>query len=268
MAFDLTRTFRIPADDEFESLPKAPVAEAVIHFRTPTSGLLSREELTSRLAAELPDFNVIRNVVAFGFEATVDAEAETEHVKRSLERTGLRLEKRTDSENLVVQFLRDGLVFSQLDPYPGWHPFVVAALNVWRVYRNVFAPREIERIGVRYISKTALRTVSEVKDLLEFPPTRPREMDFLDIRGFVFQTRFGVPGNPYEVAVARTIQPGSPDRPSEMYLIMDIDVATNSVTSLEGDLLSTRLREMRWLKNKAFFGSITQMATDRFKGEA
>ena len=50
-----------------------------------------------------------------------------------------------------------------------------------------------------------------------------------------------------------------------MGLILDIDVFTTRAMELNEEVFLKRLQEMRWLKNKAFFGSITQKALERFK---
>jgi len=46
-------------------------------------------------------------------------------------------------------------------------------------------------------------------------------------------------------------------------LIVDIDVFTNEVSSIQEDL-NKQLAEMRWLKNKIFFSNITDTALNNF----
>jgi uncharacterized protein (TIGR04255 family) len=48
-------------------------------------------------------------------------------------------------------------------------------------------------------------------------------------------------------------------------LLLDIDVFSTEPIELRDDLLLKRLFEMRWLKNKAFFGSITPQALESFQ---
>ena len=48
-------------------------------------------------------------------------------------------------------------------------------------------------------------------------------------------------------------------------LLLDIDVFSTEPFDLRDDLLTQRLIEMRWLKNKVFFGSITEQALKSFQ---
>jgi uncharacterized protein (TIGR04255 family) len=48
-------------------------------------------------------------------------------------------------------------------------------------------------------------------------------------------------------------------------LILDIDVFTTQGFDLDESILGRRLLEMRWLKNKVFFGSITGKALQMFR---
>jgi len=48
-------------------------------------------------------------------------------------------------------------------------------------------------------------------------------------------------------------------------LILDIDVFTTQPLELEQSMLVRRLLEMRWLKNKVFFGSVTEKALELFR---
>jgi len=48
-------------------------------------------------------------------------------------------------------------------------------------------------------------------------------------------------------------------------VILDIDVSTTQGFGMDESLLLRRLIEMRWLKNKVFFGSIPEEALQNFK---
>ena len=51
---------------------------------------------------------------------------------------------------------------------------------------------------------------------------------------------------------------------SEQALIVDNDVFRAQLLQLDQETLTQRLQEMRWLKNKLFFSSITELALERF----
>ena len=75
----------------------------------------------------------------------------------------------------------------------------------------------------------------------------------------------GVPGHPYAINVIRTIQQLNSNMSGGVALILDIDVFTTQAFDLDNAVLARRLLEMRWLKNKAFFGSITKKALKMFR---
>ena len=84
----------------------------------------------------------------------------------------------------------------------------------------------------------------------------------LPYHGFLHHDTLAVPGYPYAMNVIRTIQT-APNQP--LAVILDIDVFTAEAFELQTELLAQRLQEMRWLKNKAFFGSITSKALEKFQ---
>jgi uncharacterized protein (TIGR04255 family) len=69
-----------------------------------------------------------------------------------------------------------------------------------------------------------------------------------------------VPGHPYFVNFISTIQPS----PNGIALIIDIDVFRGPFSLGDVDL-EFSLAEMRWLKNKLFFGSVTQKTLSFFQ---
>ena len=77
--------------------------------------------------------------------------------------------------------------------------------------------------------------------------------------GFMHHETLAVPGYPYAVSFIRAIQVIA-NQP--LALILDIDVFTLEQTALPSSVLERRLAEMRWLKNKVFFGSITEKAVN------
>ena len=79
------------------------------------------------------------------------------------------------------------------------------------------------------------------------------------------RTRLAVPGHPYAINVIRTIQQLNGGVDVGVALILDIDVFTTQGFDLDNTVRERRLLEMRWLKNKAFFGSITEKAFEMFR---
>jgi uncharacterized protein (TIGR04255 family) len=197
----------------------------------------------------------------FGLMATLSAEDETSVVQH--QKTGfLGLRLTSEDGNSIVQFLRDGLIFSRTRSYDHWEPFADAAKQAWQVYLDIAAPVETQRLGVRYINHIAGATPATLGDYLRDPPTCPSN---LPLKEFVYQSTFDVPGHPFGVRVIKVLQPSMPELPQSSGLFLDIDVFSTTAIANEPNRLEEALTQMRWLKNKVFFGLLTEPAVDSFK---
>ena len=65
--------------------------------------------------------------------------------------------------------------------------------------------------------------------------------------------------------IIRTIQPPAAQGGAGFGLILDIDIFTTQGFEVDEATLERRLLEMRWLKNKVFFGSVTPKARTLFQ---
>lgn len=100
------------------------------------------------------------------------------------------------------------------------------------------------------------------EDYIQPAPVPPNGMD-LPYYNFVHHDTLAVPDHPYAINVIRTLQ-HPPDQNQGLAVILDIDAFTTTPMELTSNLLGKRLPEMQWLKNKAFFGSITEKALRKF----
>jgi uncharacterized protein (TIGR04255 family) len=124
-------------------------------------------------------------------------------------------------------------------------------------------PAEVERLGVRFINLITPVDRGGLASLLTFPP-QPPEGSGLSIAEFMHQTRYEVPGHPYNLNVIQALQP--PNSSTEAFgLIVDIDVFTTRPVAVDHEALQSRLDEMRWIKNKAFFTLLADGALSRFE---
>jgi uncharacterized protein (TIGR04255 family) len=169
------------------------------------------------------------------------------------------------SKDRRVQFSREGLFFSKLQPYQSWNQFSGDALRLWNIYAEVARPLEMQRIGLRFINKIQLppRELDFEKYIQPHPvPPVGLEPSFL---GFFHQDTLGVPDHPYAINIVRTIQPPPNPLTDGSGLIIDIDAFTTQSFENGLGVLEQRLAELRWLKNKAFFGSVTPAALQLFR---
>jgi len=102
--------------------------------------------------------------------------------------------------------------------------------------------------------------------LKEYLVDAPKSWDSFPIpfAGFVHSDTFSVPDTNYLIHVIRALQP--PDVTSEWpAIILDTDISTRTPSPINDETLETKLHEMRWLKNKIFFASLTQKLIESLK---
>lgn len=238
--------FRLNFDETFPHLTRAPIVESIVHWQARAQAILPPAELQSQLAASLPEFAKCEPIQQLKLQTLISEKLDAEPVIRQ-QRLGLGFRLTSEDPPYIAQFLRDELVFSRTREYEHWEPFTQAAKRVWRVYKEVLAPCEIQRLSVRFINHLREATPENLGDFLREPPTCPSN---LPLREFVYQSTFAVPNLPFGVRVIKLMQP--PGVPSCSGLFLNCEVFTTR--PLESDEeMEQALVKMRWLKNKFFF---------------
>ena len=253
--------------EEFQHLASAPIVEAVIHWAAKASKQFDKAELQQQLKDRLGQYPQCQadHELQFEVEAKIGAkDLSTTQVRRETWR-GFRL---TSSDKLqIVQFNRDGIAFSRLEPYEKWETFAAEGLRVWKVFLELADPSEVQRLGVRFINRIAPVEIATVGKLLAKPPQCLEPLG-LPLNNFLYQSTHDVPGHPYQVRVVQTVQPPTLPQAEGFGLLLDVDVFTTKPFQPQADTLSGHLEKMHWLKNKAFFSLISNKAVKLFeKGE-
>ena len=259
----VSQALKIDLTEQFSPLSHAPIAEAVIEMRAHAEVPWEESGIRSQLAPLLPGYPKIESQSEFEHEMQFGPGQDTVQRHRDLGWRGLRCESADHVH--ITQFNRDGFVFSRLRPYDRWEQFHAEAIRLWKIHRDLAAPSGVQRLGLRFINR------------IELPVDGPRPDDYLRMTyevlpemslsrvGFFHRDVLAVPGYPYIVVIVRTVQPIQAGGGKGFGLLLDIDVFSTEPFDLRDDLLTQRLAEMRWLKNKAFFGSITEQALESFQ---
>ncbi|MGD1906843.1 MAG: TIGR04255 family protein [Leptolyngbyaceae cyanobacterium] len=252
--------FSIDFSEEFPTLDAAPSIEAVIHWQAKASKPLERQALQDELTQRLPDYPICQpqQDIQIAASGTSDGTSEVSH---RTQWNGFRLQ---DEQGLhVAQFTPSGVIFSRLKPYEKWEAFKNEAIRFWELFLELAEPPTIKRLGVRYINQIPLAGKRPSAYLNIEPCPLPGIAPSSET--FFYQDTYPVPDYPYRINWVRTIQPQQQTLVDQKALIVDIDVfTTTELLELNQESLNQRLREMRWLKNKVFFSSITQTALEQF----
>jgi uncharacterized protein (TIGR04255 family) len=251
---------RFNFDEEFPRLKTAPIIEAVIYWQADVSKTYEQSEFANLLSERLPNYVNSQSL----FIQSIQAEGilgNTSKFSHETLWTGFKLDNLQN--HYVAQFHQSGVVFSRLAPYEEWQSFLTEGISFWQVFQDIAQPTSLQRLGVRYINKIPLKGNESASTYLEMLQPHPKDLE-IPAESFFYQDTYKVPDSPYAVNWVRTMQQQVSTNNPELALILDIDAYTEAIVDLAEEHLVTQLNNMRWLKNKTFFGCITQTALERF----
>lgn len=241
--------------DAFPNLPHAPITEAVLELRGRARSKMDHEEIQKILNSTLPEYEVskVHQRLEIGFSE------DQPPIKQDLGYQGVRVNSKDKLE--FCRFEKDTFAYSRLAPYLGWEEFEAKALQFWGLHRQIADPGEVVQIGLRFINRIPTKNLSEVNQILERFP-QPPDLLNLPLASFLNHHTFLAGEVGGRVNLITTIQPNSTS--GHPVLIVDIDVISMESWNGQIEALRTRLAQMRVLKNRTFFGSLTQSTIDRF----
>ena len=244
---------------EIRFLSKAPIREAVLDIRVPEARSAHPQELREALASIEP-FPEIQDLRQGSIAFRLSPDGEPEHHTEGAEVIGVR--GATEDGLWIVQYRRNGMTFSCLRPYPGWDAFVDRARPLVERFIEVVHARFIERLALRYINIFRLPNPCDPMEYFVAPPSLPESLP-LQVNNLVSRLTVRDPDTDLQAHVAHVLQDDL--RPGKIGMILDIDVF--KATRLEADIakLWSGLRELRKLKNRIFFESITDRSAEIYK---
>jgi uncharacterized protein (TIGR04255 family) len=255
------QVFQIHSDVEFETLPHAPIVEAVVEMQCSGLGGLNIEATREHFSAKLNGykFRDLQN------EITVSV---TSHPKPSSQLSefmkGVRFQ--SDDGKYVASFGRHGFTFSRLEPYETWESFYTEAMKLWQLYLDLGPPASIDRLGLRFINRIPVDSSRhEIEYYLESHPRHPRGLDVPMVQ-FLHRDTLRVPGHPYMINLVRAMQSMDHDGQRD-FIIIDIDVYAGGHMEPNSKRIPEMLTDMRKLKNRVFFGTITEEFYKRLQRE-
>lgn len=242
-----------PTNIPFPTLSRPPIVEGLIDFRLRPEQQVTTDkllELEGPLMETYPVKQDIRTVQA-AFQIGVDAGPPTS----STQLIGYRYE--SQEQSFVLQARLDGFTLSRLTPYSNWDELLQEAKRLWTLYSAVVGPSTILRIDVRYINR--LHLLGSLIDFDDYLAMGPRIPEGLPQSLAEFLTRNVVPFPEENATMILTqalesFDPGS----TGISILLDIDVYQEGAYDSAGEEFWNVLATLRHLKNKAFFGSITE----------
>lgn len=239
-------------------LPHAPITEAVIDFRVERPTDVTVEAFAELLARrDYFGYSMKGPIIRgeFGFSINVkDEPPAVVHPSRS-STIGVRLHSPDDK--YVAQLSLEGFTLSRLQPYESWENLAEEAGRLWEGYLECLRTRHIIRAATRYINNLRLPPASELKHFLNLLPVVPEGLPDL-LSGFLQRFVIHDPESEATVILTQALEEASIDKP--LPIILDIDAFRTATFPAEGPTVWAYLGRLRDLKNRAFFGCLTEAA--------
>lgn len=244
----------IDIHEEFPRLSKAPIAEAALEIRARATGDWEETGISEAVRTRLPEYPHQEGRNIFQGGGSVVSGKQPRHELEDLGWCGVVA--KNENKRQVAFLERDRFLFSKLAPYSHWDAFQGEALRLWDIHGELARPMTLQRIAVRFINHFPLpQGELRLEPYLRVPP-KPADTH-LGLASILHRDALAVPGHDYEVTVTCATQPAKILGDYIFWaLIIDVAVLTTTPHPLEDADLNRRLPEMRWLKNRAFFGTI------------
>ncbi|PIU22973.1 MAG: hypothetical protein COT13_05545 [Chloroflexi bacterium CG08_land_8_20_14_0_20_45_12] len=241
-------------------LNNAPIIEAIIDFRTRLPATFDATRFSS-LKAELSD-GYPQMEESRAFEAGVKIKGK--QVQQILEDKGLRGYRfeSQDGKN-VAQFRQDGFTFSRLKPYTNWQGVLGEAKRLWKLYVDRAFPDLIVRITVRYINQLNVPLpIDDFAQYLTAPPVIPKNLP-QDVSDFLTRVTICDRRLDIKAHIIQALEKSS--KPDNVTIILDIDVFKQKESGFDELEMWQAFEQFRDLKNRIFFGSITEETARLFE---
>lgn len=233
-------------------LNNAPIREALIDVRAALpadAGLALLDSVDDRMRAAFPERKTIhqgRFQVNFDFKEGA-SETSAEHGA-----LGVRYESQDGKR--IVQFRLNGYTYSRLAPYTNWDEMRDEAREFWQIYSSAMSPVAVSRVATRFINMIRIpMPINDFEDWLTQPPRIPKDLPQA-LAGYLLRIVLPDPDTGATSIITQALEEVGPQYAS---VVLDIDVFLNRDSGDADGSIWDQLEQLRTLKNKIFFASVT-----------
>ncbi len=242
-------------------LKNAPITEGLIDIRTRARSDFDIQALTALAARLEPDYSNKGQIVhqEVNVQLSADAPASTHAVSRDF---GFRYHSCDDK--YVAQFRLNGFTLSRLAPYETWEKLSGEARRLWTIYLECAAPETVTRVATRFINNLRLpmQHGDPFEAYLTASPQVPSPLP-QSILAFLQRIVIHDPELDANANITQVWQPGTAS--DRVPVILDIDVYRESEFAPHAAEIWDYLQQLRALKNRAFFESLTEKAVELYE---
>ena len=243
-------------------LPRAPITEALIDFRVVPRDGLTFSELQELIDAPQLGYYVKGPISEGTFQFMLTAGGKQPQTTSESAQTGLRFH--SHDEKYVAQCRLSGFTLSRLPPYEEWNNLVLEAKRLWAAYTGRLAPKRVVRVATRFINNLqlpmegAIPYQKYVNKLVDVPEGAPQAVAS-------FLQRFQLVDVESDAHVILTLALDHVFPGMRVPVILDIDTFRVIDLALPNQDIWDILDKLRELKNRCFFGTITEAAAELYE---
>jgi uncharacterized protein (TIGR04255 family) len=244
-------------------LAHAPVIEALIDFRVhiPEGGNV--EGLDEALGKHDFGYQRVGPILRGNFGLFVNPQTLPIAQTAVSETTVIGARLHSADGKYVAQFSTEGFSLSRIEPYESWEVLIAEAKRVWEVYRICLKPNRIHRTAARFINNLRLPISSGggFEQFLTGLPSMPSDFPQSVVS---FLQRFVIYDNQTGATAILTQALDQITTSGPLPVILDIDVFRETNFSCDSLDVWSYLMELRKLKNRYFFGLLTDAAMELY----
>jgi len=245
---------------EFPHLEKAPIREAVLDIKVEPREDVTSDTLEAFVESVKNDFPEHRPIQSFQAELDVSGKAAG---IRSIPPQLLGTICWNDAKTRAVQGRLDGFTVNHVQSYESWSVLRQQASALWRKYVAIAKPQKVVRCALRYINRLELPVLVDMAASLQ---TRPEVSPELPQLVEDFFMRVVVPfSNARKASITQASEPLLEAESTTRGLILDIDAFSTREFEVGDDTLWDEFDELRTIKNRCFFKSVSETMWREFR---
>jgi uncharacterized protein (TIGR04255 family) len=162
----------------------------------------------------------------------------------------------------IVQCMRDGFTLNWLKPYESWEGLRDEAKKLWSIYCQSARPTSVTRIALRYINRLDIPLpLRDFSDFLTAPPSVPAALP-QGVISFLSRVVTHDPSTSANAVITQAME--ALVTPEVAPIVLDIDVYREVALAAESNDIWAIFEQLRQLKNKVFFESVTENTLELF----
>lgn len=242
-------------------LSQAPITEALIDIQvTPKEGL-TFDALKGGLEPAAFGYYEKGSINESLLEFSIPVGGEPQTSSRAAQ-VGIRFHSK--DEKYVAQCRLSGFTLSRLPPYENWDNLRTEATRIWKVYRDCLTPARVTRIATRFINNLRLPMQTGesyqlyFNKLVDVPEEAPQAVE-------TFFQRFQLVDTQSGARVILILMQGGGAANGLLPVILDVDAFAQTDLNPRDSEIWAILDRLRDLKNRTFFGTITERAAELYE---